>query len=325
MEKFKTILKIGEQANLGFGLVALLTIGGEHIFSTEVFKCPCNNWNFFYGMVFLLVPAMALLVLGYILNKKTWKLVTGICLRGSRVCRRKSLAVCGMVLFQISTTALVAPFSWIAVALLNGNYFECIMTGINVTAYREHLCGQKVQQVQCQEELYRFPCGGGDTATWADREDVLFTLRAESQILGWLLIASIMATYLLLLCVARCNSPISYVQLQFWRSYTQEENCLMESYSTKHAKELAERNLKSFFQQEAPKPIVTPTNLDWQRISSLYRFNRKDQYYSTLHQYVESLQETDSQMMRMASIKSTDTGADNPAVLGFVDDGRMVL
>lgn len=63
MDKFKTVLNIaGKQTNLGFGLIALLTAGGEQIFSAVVFKCPCNELNFVYGIVFLLVPALALLL-----------------------------------------------------------------------------------------------------------------------------------------------------------------------------------------------------------------------------------------------------------------------
>lgn len=183
MEKFKTILSIADKqhANLGFGLVVLLTAGGEQIFSSVVFKCPCNSWNFVYGIVFLLVPALMLLVLGYILSKKTWKLFTGICQRRV-VCRWRHLAACGMVLFHISTTALVAPSSWIAVALLNGNYFECAMTGLNVTAHKKHLCREVIQQDQCLKELHKFPCGKASTVPQADSENVLLILRAESQV-----------------------------------------------------------------------------------------------------------------------------------------------
>ncbi|XP_051263304.1 calcium homeostasis modulator protein 6 [Dicentrarchus labrax] len=325
MDKFKTVLNIAsKQTNLGFGLVALLTAGGEQIFSSVVFKCPCNQLNFLYGMVFLLVPALALLLLGYILSKKTWKLFTGLCQRRAKLCRWKRLVAAGTVLFQISTTALVAPSSWVAVALLNGNYYECAMTGINVSAYSEHVCAGRSSVVQCQEELYTFPCGSSKVPQ-AERQDVVLILRAESQILGWLLIASIMLSNLLLTCVARCTSPISYLQLKFWRAYAQEESNMMDLYTAKHAKELAERNLKSFFNQTLPENIITPLNKDWQKISSLYKFSTKDHYYSTLHRYVETFQEMDNGMMRMASVKSSEPADDNPAVLTFVDDGRMVL
>ncbi|XP_042279279.1 calcium homeostasis modulator protein 6 [Thunnus thynnus] len=326
MDKFKTVLNIAnKQSNLGFGLVALLTAGGEQIFSSVVFRCPCNELNFLYGMVFLLVPALALLLLGYIMSKKTWKLLTGLCQRRAKLCRWRSLTTCGMVIFQISTTAMVAPSCWIAVALLNGNYFECVMTGTNISAYNKHLCGDRNSQVQCQKELHALPCVRDSSVPRADREDVLFTLRAQSQILGWMLIASIMLSNLLLTCMARCTSPISYKQLKFWRAYAEEESNLMDSYSAKHAKELAERNLKSFFKQTPPEDIITPSNKDWEKISHLYKFSTKDHYYSTLHQHVENCQETENSMIRMVSVKSSEPADDNPAVLNFVDDGVMAL
>ena len=46
--------------------------------------------------------------------------------------------------------------------------------------------------------------------------------------------------------LAQCASPISYLQLQFWKAYVEEESSMMESYSANHAKQLAERNLKNF-------------------------------------------------------------------------------
>ncbi|XP_042345818.1 calcium homeostasis modulator protein 6 [Plectropomus leopardus] len=327
MDKFKTVLNIANhQTNLGFGLVALLTAGGEQVFSSAVFKCPCNDLNFVYGMVFLLVPALALLLLGYILSKKTWKLLTGVCRPRGALCRWRRLAAAGTVLFQISCTAAVAPSSWIAVALLNGNYYECAMTGTNVSAYNKYLCWKKESGVKCQEQLYRFPCGTGITnVPREDREDVLLTVRAQSQILGWLIIASVMLSNLLLTCVARCTSPISYLQLKFWRAYVQEESSLFDSYSTKHARELAERNLKSFFTQKSPENIITPSNKAWEKISSLYKFSTKDHYYSMLHRYVEDHHETDNEMMRMASVRSSEPADDTPPVLCFVDDGRIAL
>ncbi|CAJ1061490.1 calcium homeostasis modulator protein 6 [Xyrichtys novacula] len=327
MDKFKTVLNIAnQQSSLGFGVVALLTAGGEQIFSTVVFRCPCNSYfNFVYGMVFLLVPALALLLLGYILSKKTWKLITGLCRSGERSCGCKKMSTAVYVLFQISISALVAPSSWIAVALLSGNYFECAMTGTNVNSYYSHLCEGTSDAVKCQEELFRFPCGQEKEVPEADRDKVLLTLRAHSQILGWLLIASIMLFNLLLTCLGRCTSPISYLQLKFWRVYAREESCLIDSYTTKHAKELAERNVMSFFTMSSPDDIQTPSNKDWERISSLFKFSSKKQYYSTLHCCVENHEELDSGKVRMQSVRSTDSATVNPQVLDFVDDGRMTL
>lgn len=181
MDKFKTVLNIvqKQQTTLGFGLVALLTAGGEQIFSAVVFKCPCSSWNFSYGTVFLLVPALVLLVLGYTLSNKTWKMFTGICMRNPNPCRLKNCCVFLKVFMQITTTALVAPVSWIAVALLNGNYFECAVTGLNMTLYKSHVCDGKVPN--CQSELHRFPCKKSSVPD-IEMDDVLAIIRAESQV-----------------------------------------------------------------------------------------------------------------------------------------------
>lgn len=130
-----------------------------------------------------------------------------------------------------------------------------------------------------------------------------------------------MLSSLLLSCTTRCSSPISYLQLKFWRLYVHEENVLMESYTENHAKELARRNLESFFKQTEPEHMVTPSCEDWEKISSLYRFSTRDHYYSMLHRYVETCQ--DSTTMKMASVRSTGS-AHCPAALSFVDEGRVL-
>uniref|UniRef100_A0A8C6SQC6 Calcium homeostasis modulator family member 6 n=1 Tax=Neogobius melanostomus TaxID=47308 RepID=A0A8C6SQC6_9GOBI len=329
MDKFKTVINIAnKQTSLGFGLVALVTAGGEQIFSTVVFKCPCNQLNFIYGLVFLLVPALALLTLGLIMSKKTWKLVTGLCLHRKKVCgscgQAKSLA---MVLFQISTMAFMAPMTWIAVALLNGVFTECAMTGTNTTLLNNHLCKGREKEADCVKKLHTFPCGKDGTVPKDVREEVLLTLRAESQVLGWLLIASIILSHLVVTCVGRCWSPVSYLQLKFWRLYAQEESSALDSQSAEHARALAKRNIESFFSKTQPEDIQTPSKLDWEKVSSLYkyRFKNKKQHYSNLHHFVEMEMDTQDGLMRNFSVKSTGSNHPIPAALGFVDDGPETI
>uniref|UniRef100_A0A8C6SLV8 Calcium homeostasis modulator family member 6 n=1 Tax=Neogobius melanostomus TaxID=47308 RepID=A0A8C6SLV8_9GOBI len=161
MDKFKTVINIANKQ----------TSLGEQIFSTVVFKCPCNQLNFIYGLVFLLVPALALLTLGLILSKKTWKLVTGLCSH-----RKK---VCGSCDFH---HGLMAPVTWIAVALLNGVFTECAMTGTNTTLLNNHLCKGREKEADCVKKLHTFPCGKDETVPKDVRDEVLLTLRAESQV-----------------------------------------------------------------------------------------------------------------------------------------------
>lgn len=176
MDKFKTVLNIAsKQTHLGFGGVALITAGGEQIFSSVAFRCPCNELNFYYGMVFLLVPALALLLLGYFLSNKTWKMVTGLLYRRENLCKWKHLSVTIKTFIQVSAAAMVAPSSWIAVALLSGNYYECTMTGINVTAYNQYVCRENEAREDCVKKLHKFPCERSN-------DEVLKALRAQSQV-----------------------------------------------------------------------------------------------------------------------------------------------
>ncbi|KAJ8287521.1 hypothetical protein COCON_G00001800 [Conger conger] len=321
MDKFKLLLSIAQkqQATLGFGLVALITAGGEQIFSAVVFKCPCSSWNFQYGLVFLLVPALVLLILGVILNNKTWKLLTGLCSCESEcVCHFRGTCVFVQVCIQIFVSAAVAPITWIGVALLNGNYFECARTGLaNVTLFGYHPCSDKAQP--CRSELHLFPCKEFTvTVPPTERDAVMAIIRTESQVIGWLVIASIMTTFLLLTCVARCRSPISHVQLKFWQVYTQKENALLDQYTDEHAQKLAERNLTSFFQKTPPNPIVMPTREEWKQVSSLFYYSKKRQHYSMLQRHVETA------LCDPRRESTMSDGRAPPVVFDFADGGGLI-
>lgn len=129
MEKFKAVLDLQSKhrSALGYGLVTLLTAGGEKIFSEVVFQCPCTaTWNLPYGLVFLLVPALALFLLGYALSARTWRLLTGCCCGSARCSSwRRRAFVCA----QLSATAALAPLTWVAVALLEGSFYQCAVSG----------------------------------------------------------------------------------------------------------------------------------------------------------------------------------------------------
>ncbi|KAJ8289492.1 hypothetical protein GJAV_G00001910 [Gymnothorax javanicus] len=291
MDKFRPVLAIlkSNQVTLEVGLVTLLTAAGEQIFSAVVFKCPCNSWNLSYGTVFLLVPALALLVLGLILSSKTWELFTGLCFRERTPCTVQCSCAHVKGLWQIFAFALVAPLSWIAVALLNGIFYECARTGFaNVTLFfTNHPCSGKPQE--CVNELVKFPCSESTvTVPSSDRDDVLRIIHAEAQVIGWLLIASIIAAALLYTCVSRCSSPINHMQLKFLQVYAWKESDLLEKYTADHAQKLAERNLTSFFQQTPPDPIFTPEKQAWENVSSFFHFNEEKKHYSALQTYVET-------------------------------------
>ncbi|KAM4816376.1 calcium homeostasis modulator protein 6 [Urocitellus parryii] len=305
MEKFKTVLDLHlkHSSALGYGLVTLLTASGERIFSTVVFQCPCSaTWNLPYGLVFLLVPALVLFLLGYMLSARTWRLLIGCCAPGARV--RCSSGLRGAKVFaQIGVASALAPLTWVAVALLGGSFYECAASGSKVLG--PYLCRNRTG---CTDQLPLVPCSKDQKS---DLQDLLKELKAQSQVLGWIIIAVVIIVVVIFTSVCRCLSPVSFLQLKFWKIYLENEQEIFKSQAKEHATELAKENVKCFFERSHPKEYNTPSIKDWQQISTLYTFNPKDQYYSMLHKYVNRKEESDS-------ITSSEGDVMLP-VLGFVD------
>ncbi|XP_037376175.1 calcium homeostasis modulator protein 6-like [Talpa occidentalis] len=268
------------RSNLEYGLVTLLTAGGESIFTTAVFQCPCHpTWNLPYGMVFLLVPALALFLLGFMLNTRTWRLMTGCCRRN-----RSQSCTCGFqrlkVFLRISAIALVPPLTWVAVGLLGGTFYECFASGIPSLALRMCL-GRKDN---CSTLMPKLPC------LWdqeQDLQDLLKELKAQSQVAGWILIAVVIISLMIGTSIHYCRSPVSFRQLKFRNIYVIEEKKSLRQESREIATELANENVKCFFEGSRPHHN-SPSAEDWQQISSLYTFNSKEPYFSTLHKYVNT-------------------------------------
>lgn len=175
MEKFKAVLELQNKYHsvLGYGLVTLLTVGGEKLFSQVVFQCPCNaTWNLPYGLVFLLVPALALFLLGYALNTRTWRLLTGCCCTGSASSSSGSHSA--LTCLQINLAAALAPLTWVAVALLGGSFYQCAVSGSAPMA--KYLCGNL--DSSCAIKLPKVPCNGQEE----EMQDILNQLKAQSQV-----------------------------------------------------------------------------------------------------------------------------------------------
>ncbi|NWR74936.1 CAHM6 protein, partial [Centropus unirufus] len=271
------------QTILGYSTVSLLTAASEQIFSSVVFKCPCNSGNMLYGSTFLLMPAFILFLLGYMVNTRIWRLLTGSCPPENH-CSCSPWGTCTqycLVLAVVTARALVAPLTWIAVALLSASFYECAASGSSLM--EDFVCKGKGQE--CRKLLVKIPC---DEKLSKDITAEHLSLQAQSQLIGWLLIASIMTVALIAKCISRCDSPARYRQLKLLKTYSEKEQELFEIKAKEHATRLAEINTNYFFGVTDPVPFQTPSNEDWQNINSLYTFNSKDQYYSMLHEYVNT-------------------------------------
>lgn len=88
-------------------------------------------------------------------------------------------------------------------------------------------------------------------------------------------------------CYKNCRSQVSYLQLTFWKVYKEKESEKFEEFTDQYATRLAERNLKSFFENKDPEAFPFPNHKAWEQISTIYTFKRGEQSYSTLQKYVE--------------------------------------
>ncbi|KAM6367280.1 calcium homeostasis modulator protein 6 [Alca torda] len=315
MEKLRGMMDfcIRHQTVLGYSFLSLLTAASEQIFSSVVFKCPCNSGNMLYGSVFLIVPAFILFVLGYMANAKMWRLLTGSCHAEER-CSCSPWGTCTHychVLVPVTARILVAPLTWIAVALLRASFYECAASGSSLI--KNLMCKDKGEE--CHKVLVRIPCDEKLLEKEKEKLSIEFlSLQAQSQVIGWFLIAIVMIVALVLTCVSRCISPVSYLQLKFWKIYSKKEQELFETKAKEHATRLAEINTKCFFEATDPVPFQTPSNEDWWKISFLYTFNSKEQYYSMIHKYVNTNRGNSDRFRK---------GDQHPPVLGFVDEANV--
>lgn len=287
MDSFQTVLRffMNQKATIGYSFMALLTIGGERVFSMVSFQCPCNHsQNFAYGLTFLLGPAAVLLVLGLFFSTRLWRLYTGCCLNPVKLCPRGNCVGCFRVLMSIFSGACVAPIMWLSVALLNGTFYECAVSGLDDNLVVDMFCKNKTEI--CRAELARVPCERSSLSK-DERMELLLMFRAQSQILGWWIIIIAATVGLMGTCYTNCRSKVSYLQLTFWKRYVEKEKERFDTFSVDYATRLAERNLQSFFENKDPEAFPFPNHKAWEEISALYTFSRSEQYYSTLQRYVE--------------------------------------
>ncbi|XP_024612452.1 calcium homeostasis modulator protein 5 [Neophocaena asiaeorientalis asiaeorientalis] len=286
MDAFQGILRfiLNRKTVIGYSFLALLTVGGERLFSLVAFKCPCSTENVVYGLVFLFAPAWVLLILGFFLNNRSWRLFTGCCVNPRKIFPRGHSCRFFYVLGQITLSSLVAPVMWLSVALLNGTFYECAMSGTRSSRLLGLICKGKPKE--CWDELHKVPCSK-ISMTHTDYEELKLSLQAQSQILGWFLICSAAFFSLLTACYARCRSKVSYLQLSFWKTYAQTEKEYLENTLLDYAKKLSERNLKCFFENKRPEVFSMPTFAAWESASELHSFHPNQQHYSVLHRVVE--------------------------------------
>ncbi|MEE6476092.1 hypothetical protein FKM82_010970 [Ascaphus truei] len=280
-------------------LVALLTVGGQQLFSFFAFSCPCSHTkNVNYGLAFLGVPALVLLIVGFVFNDHTWRLFTGssqnsyIQERGKPFDFLKYKLIC-FVCGNITGRALVAPITWLAVTLLNGSYYVCAFS--EFASVDQYDIFKNVSPTDRKQILAKFPCAQHIPANLTViRDEVLLDLKYQSQVSGWLLVAVVAITVFLIMCIAKCISPLSFLHLRYWTNYVNNEQTLFEQAADQHSKIYAKQNLKKFFGFTPGSQNVTeiriPSRWDWRTISGLDILSVVDDehcHYSLLHAWAD--------------------------------------
>ncbi|NXX88276.1 CAHM4 protein, partial [Centropus bengalensis] len=288
----------GKEAVLANAVIAMLTIGGQQLFSFFTFSCPCHEGlNLIYGLAFLGVPALILLVVGYALNNQTWRLVTGKSSPLQEEAPLNRLLQCKLICFvlcSITGRALVAPVTWLAVTLINGSYYVCAMSEYVPENYYEP--SPNVTASEYRRILAAFPCSQLVPPELSRaRDEVILLLRYQSQVAGWLLIAVVVITVFLSYCLASCFSPLSFLHFRYWNSYVHNEQELFDEATDQHSKLYAMQHIRKFFGfvpgSEDVKEIRIPSLKEWQAISGLAFLNQVDEEhydYSLLHDWALS-------------------------------------
>ncbi|XP_020827283.1 calcium homeostasis modulator protein 6-like [Phascolarctos cinereus] len=296
MEKFHLLLDvlIKHHKAVTMSFWSLLTAGGQTLFSKIVFQCPCDDrYKMPYSLLFFFAPALVLFLLRYLLSFKVGRVVTGCCTKDQRdtvekiytldkkSCKASPETPSKRVMFckevvcgQVTLTALLAPFIWITMALLEGNYSVCLFSA-NEQQQRS-LC----QEHNCFEKELQMPCQQTSLTNFEQK------VRAISQIIGWGLIAGVMVLFTMIKFCCCCTSRVGFLQLQFQKIYMKKENETLTAESKKYATELAERNVKCFFENVCHDSVRIPRTEEWNEISLVIK--PSDTEYSKLHKYANN-------------------------------------
>ncbi|XP_071782246.1 calcium homeostasis modulator protein 2.1 [Centroberyx gerrardi] len=292
--KFVSLFFKSKDVMIFNGLIALGTVASQTMYNVFAFDCPCSSGrNYRYGLAAIGVPALALFLIGIMMNKSTWDLVSECRLRK---CRKLSGVAAFALMGTIIGRAAVAPVTWVVISLLQGEAYTCALSEfIDPNTLEGFPSGQG------SEVMAKFPCPGSVSTElqgfWAEIER---RLKYESQLIGWLLVAGMALMVFLMLCVKRCCSPLGYQQEDYWSQYRSNEQALFQRTAALHARLLAAENVKNFFgfvalekeeqEQLAEHKSSSPIcSTDWNRVTGVYLYREKNglPLYSRLNKWAQ--------------------------------------
>ncbi|ELK35410.1 Protein FAM26D [Myotis davidii] len=224
-------------------LIAALTLGGQQLFSSSTFRCPCQvGKNFYYGSAFLVIPALILLVAGYALRSQMWTISSDYCCHCAPPHRRIGLLerkLACLRFFSITGRALIAPLTWLVATLMTGTYYECAASEfVTVDHYPvfDNISADKREEI-----LAGFPCHkSAPSDVILVRDEVALLHRFQSQ---------------------HC----------YWTNHLRNQKELFEQAAEQHSRLLIMQRIRKLFGfvpgNEDVKHIRIPSCQDWKDIS----------------------------------------------------------
>ncbi|XP_061820321.1 calcium homeostasis modulator protein 2-like [Nerophis lumbriciformis] len=291
--KFASLFFKSKDVMIFNGMIALGTVASQTAYNVFAFDCPCSpSRNYYYGLAAIGVPALAFFVVGILLNKRTWDLVSEFRIRKFR---KMSAAAGSAVLGSILGRAVVAPLTWTVLSMLQGHAYTCALS-----EFTESRTVEGFPPGQDKEIMAKFPCKESLPEDlqgfWAviDRR-----LKYESQLIGWMILAGMALTVFLVMCFKRCCSPLGYQQEEYWSKYRSREKELFQRTAEVHANVMASKHIENFFgfvalekaekeqiaeYQTAVKPICSR---EWNRVTGVYLYREKNNLplYSRLNKW----------------------------------------
>ncbi|XP_078463785.1 calcium homeostasis modulator protein 6-like [Lampetra planeri] len=288
-------------------LASALSVVGEVLYGELAFVCPCRpgGRNTTAAAVAVVVPCALLFLGGCFLQVDTWRAIRGSC---RSCCGRKkaegdaesgerdSGARVREALLVVFARALVAPMSWAVAALLSGVYYACgqSTSGFDWWKYSS-MNGLNYQVIA--ELLYKLPCEeillseAVDVLRQASiRNEVLASLRSESQLVGLGLLAGLLVLAALTVCILRCKSPTSEREASFVARYRAVERRVFADEVDSLARALAEQqsravllHVRAAFEGTADEKGRRQVEARWRELSAVQGVLRRDGGLSALH------------------------------------------
>ncbi|KAJ8360138.1 hypothetical protein SKAU_G00166630 [Synaphobranchus kaupii] len=310
--KFVALFFKSKDVVLFNGLIAVGTVASQTAYNVFAFDCPCSSGrNFRYGLAAIGVPALVLFLIGIILNRNTWSLVSEFRIRA---CKKLSVAASFALLGSVVGRATVAPVTWSVLSLLRGEAYVCALCEYVDPSSLENFPAGHGPHV-----MSGLPCKAVPMEVLIFWPEIERRLKYESQSIGWLLVAVTAVTVFLLLCLKRCCSPLGYQQEAYWSHFRSSEHQLFQRTADVHAKILAAESVKSFFgfvaldkeekeqlQEHQENKNLIPSYL-WNQITGvyLYRENNGAPLYSRLNKWcniVPATNNTDARDKEMETL-----------------------